>query len=64
MDDHLDFSAEEFHKMSYKERVQLCRRLAKRARKLAELSSPNQREPYHRIAGEWEKLADEMERLD
>ena len=40
MDDDLDFTAAEFHEMSNAQRIGLCRRLAERARKLAELSAP------------------------
>jgi hypothetical protein len=63
MRDDLDFTAEDFHKMSNADRMQLCRKLASRARELARLSGPDQQEPFRRIARDWDKLADEMERL-
>jgi hypothetical protein len=64
MADALDFTADEFKKMTHEQRIRLCRRLAARARDLATCSAPNQRGPYLRIAAEWETLADEVERLD
>ena len=64
MDDELDFSAEEFQKMSRRQRIRLCRLLSERARKLGALSNTSQREPYLRIAEEWDKLATEIERSE
>jgi hypothetical protein len=61
MADDLDFSAEQFGKMSKGDRVRICRRLAERARKLADLSSPKHREGYLVIARQWDKLASDDE---
>jgi hypothetical protein len=61
--DDLDFTADEFEKMSYRQRIRLCKLLAERARKIAESSDPRMRASYVCIAGEWDKLADDMERL-
>ena len=49
--------------MSNADRVRLCRRLALRAHKLASLASPNNREPFLKIARDG-RSAHEMERLD
>ena len=59
--DDLDFTAEEFAKMSASDRARICRRLAERARKLADLSSPQHREGYLVIARQWESLANDIE---
>ncbi len=64
MADNLDFSADEFHKMSHEERLGLCRKLAERARALARLAGSDHREAYLRIAWEWDNLTQEMKRLD
>ena len=64
MDDELDFSAEEFQKMSRRQRIRFCRLLSERARKLGALSSTRERGSYLRIAEEWDNLATELERLD
>ena len=60
--DDLDFNAEEFIRMSHDERIGICRRLAMRARQLAELGDVMHRESYLKIASEWDKLADEMKK--
>jgi hypothetical protein len=57
----LDFSAEEFTNMSTSQRVRLCRLLAVRARKLAELSDAGYAAYYRRIANEWDQLGSEIE---
>jgi hypothetical protein len=65
MGDELDFSAEEFAKMSASQRIRICRLLAKRALKLAELSGSGEHAAnYRRIAEEWETLAADIERQD
>jgi hypothetical protein len=58
--DDLDFNAEEFMRMSFNERIGICRRLAARARQLAELGDEKYRASYFKIAAEWDKLAEEM----
>jgi len=60
----LDFSAEDFSKMSDSQRVRLCRLLAARARQIAVLSSLEHRANYLRIASEWDKLATDIEQQD
>jgi hypothetical protein len=62
MPDDLDFSPDEFNGMSTGHRVRLCRLLAVRARKLAELSSSDYAVGYRRIADEWDQLAIEIEK--
>lgn len=57
----LDFKAEEFMRMSVKERIALCHRLSARARQLAEMADPKFRESYSKIADEWLDLAAVME---
>ena len=64
MAEELDFSAEEFTNMSTSQRVRLCRLLAVRARKLAELSGGDYAANYRRIADEWDQLAVEIEKQD
>ena len=60
--DDLDFNAEEFMRMSFAERVGICRQLAAHARRLAELGDAKYRASYLKIAAEWDKLADEMKK--
>jgi hypothetical protein len=62
MNDDLDFTADEYRSMSYPQQIRLCRRLADRARGLAEAAAPNHRAAYLRIANEWDQLAELMER--
>ena len=55
----LDFTAEEFGRMSNAERVALCRMLARRAEQLA-ANDGKRREAYLQIAKGWTALADDM----
>ena len=61
MADGLDFTAEAFAKMDASERIHLCRRLAARARKLADLSTPKERDGYLLIARQWDQLGSDIE---
>jgi hypothetical protein len=62
--DELGFDAEEFAAMSVSDRVRMCRLLAARARKVAELSRVDLKPAYLRIAAEWDQLALDIERQD
>jgi hypothetical protein len=57
----LDFDIEEFVKLPLKERVELSRRLAARAEKMAEVAEAVHRKHYLEIAKQWRTLADDME---
>jgi hypothetical protein len=61
MTDGLDFSAEEFRRMSIPERLRLCRRLARRAELLAD-NDPDRRDIFLQIARGWDALAENLER--
>jgi hypothetical protein len=52
---------EEHAGLSLSERIRLCRRQAREARKLGGLNNPTQR-AYLKIAAEWDTLAAELER--
>ena len=63
MGDELDFTAEQFSKMSNAQRVDLCRQLAERARAMAAHASVHS-EDHLRLAEEWERLACEIKQQD
>ena len=58
----LDFNAKEFMRMSHEQRIGIYRQLANRARTIAGLSHANSSSAYLRIADEWDKLAEDMEK--
>ena len=60
MDDR-DFTADEFERMSYLERIRVCRLQAVRARELGRRSGTPHRESYLRLADEWNRLASDIE---
>jgi len=62
MFDDLGFNVDEFIALPVQERVRLCRRLAMRAQRLAELCEPRHRAIYAEIRNQWFDLAGEMER--
>jgi hypothetical protein len=57
----LDFDVEEFVRLPLKERVELCKRLAARAEKMADATSAEHRAHYLTIANQWRILAADME---
>jgi hypothetical protein len=63
MANNLSFDAATFLALSVEERVELCKRSAKRAQELADTAGPNYRASYLDIAKNWLQLADEMERV-
>jgi len=58
----LNFSPEEFQKLTVGERIALCRKLAERAQEHAERAHAPHRAQYLDIASQWRMLAEEMER--
>ena len=52
MADKLSFDAETFLSLPDKDRVQLCRKLAERAEKLADAAAPKYRASYLEIANQ------------
>jgi len=58
----LDFSPDEFQKLSVAERIARCRQLSARADELAQQAHNPHRVHYLQIARQWTMLADEMER--
>jgi len=56
----LRFTAEEWEKLSPKERIKRCRLLADEAEKLAASAAPSLRTAYTDLARQWRTLADEM----
>jgi hypothetical protein len=61
MTDFLDFTPDEFIKMTYSERIRLCRLLATRAEEIA-ARDVTRRTQYAQIAKGWIALANDMER--
>jgi hypothetical protein len=59
--DDRDFTAEQFQRMSYIERIRACRLQAVRARELGRRSAAPHRDSYLRIADEWNRLASDIE---
>ena len=57
----MNYTTEEFLKMSKADRLQFCRELAERARAMAAHSSFNPEE-HEQIAEHWEKLSAQIER--
>ena len=55
----LDFTAEDFGRMSNAERIALCRKLARRAEQLA-ANDGKRGDAYLQIAKGWTALADDM----
>jgi hypothetical protein len=62
MPDFPQFNAEEFRRLNSIERVALCRRLAEQTKGLARVARPGHRAGYLKVAREWLKLADEMQK--
>jgi len=62
MPDLPQFNSEDFRRLTPTERVVLCRRLAQQSRGLARAALPGHRAGYLKVAREWLKLADEIER--
>ena len=57
----LDFDVEEFVRLPLKERIELCRRLAARAEKLADAAEEQHKPVYREIARQWRALTSDME---
>lgn len=57
-----NFTADDFNRLSPRERVRWCRQMAAEAARLAEQTGERVRNAYGELAKQWNALADEIER--